>query len=62
MKVVEKEDHTPFYRGAIISQEELYQKLNVIHDLKLPLISVTRTKQNLEEVFMHLTHKTDGTA
>lgn len=59
MKVVEKEDHTLFV-GAILNQEELYQKLNVIHDLKLPLISVTRTKQNLEEVFMQLTHKTDG--
>ena len=59
MKVIEKEDHTLFI-GAIISQEDLYQKLNVIHDLKLPLISVTRTKQNLEDVFMQLTHKTDA--
>lgn len=58
MKVIEKGDHTVFI-GAILSQEELYQKLNVIHDLKLPLISVTRTKQNLEDVFMQLTHKTD---
>ncbi len=58
MKVIEKEDHTLF-TGAILSQEELYQKLTLIHDLKLPLISVTRTKQNLEEVFMQLTHKTD---
>ncbi len=58
MKVIEKEDHTLF-TGAILSQEELYQKLTLIHDLKLPLLSVTRTKQNLEEVFMQLTHKTD---
>ena len=36
MKVVEKEDHTLFI-GAILSQEELYQKLHVIHELKLPL-------------------------
>lgn len=61
MKMVQKDDHTLF-TGAIINQEELYQKLNRIHDLKLPLLSVTRTKQNLEDVFMHLTHKTDGTA
>lgn len=58
MKVIEKEDHTLFV-GAIVNQEELYQKLTTIHTLKLPLLSVTRTKQNLEEVFMHLTHKTD---
>ncbi len=59
MKVIEKEDHTLFV-GAIVNQDELYQKLTRIHDLKLPLISVTRTKQNLEEVFMQLTHKTDS--
>lgn len=58
MKAIEKEDHTLFV-GAIVSQEELYQKLTTIHTLKLPLLSVTRTKQNLEEVFMQLTHKTD---
>ncbi len=58
MEMVEKEDHTLF-TGAILTQEDLYQKLSQIHDLKLPLISVTRTKNNLEEVFMQLTHKGD---
>ncbi len=58
MNVVEKDDHTLFI-GAIYDQEELYNKLSTIHDLKLPLISVTRTKHNLEDVFMQLTHKDD---
>jgi ABC-2 type transport system ATP-binding protein len=56
MDAVEKDDHT-LYIGAILDQDELYKKLALIHDLKLPLLSVTRTKNNLEEVFMHLTHK-----
>ena len=59
MKAIEKDDHTLFV-GAIASQEELYQKLTMIHSLKLPLLSVTRTKQNLEEVFMQLTQRTDA--
>lgn len=56
MDAVEKEDHT-LYIGAILDQAELYKKLALIHDRNLSLLSVTRTKNNLEEVFMHLTHK-----
>jgi ABC-2 type transport system ATP-binding protein len=55
MKKIEKDGHTLFV-GAIVSQDELYEKLSMIHHLKLPLVSVSRTKNNLEDVFMHLTH------
>lgn len=56
MHRIEKDDHTLFI-GAIMEQEALYKSLDILHAHKLPLISVTRTKHNLEEVFMHLTHK-----
>lgn len=56
MHKIEKDDHTLFI-GAISAQEDLYKSLDILHEHKVPLISVTRTKHNLEEVFMHLTHK-----
>ncbi len=56
MQVIEREDHTIF-TGAILDQQELYHKLAIIRNHDLPLVSVTRTKNNLEEVFMHLTKK-----
>lgn len=56
MQVIEREDHTIF-TGAILDQQELYHKLAIIRSHDLPLVSVTRTKNNLEEVFMHLTKK-----
>jgi ABC-2 type transport system ATP-binding protein len=56
MQVIEKENHTIF-TGAIVDQQELYEKLSIIRTLELPLVSITRTKNNLEEVFMQLTKK-----
>lgn len=55
MRCVEKDDHTLFV-GAIKDQELLYKSLNILQMHNVPLISVTKTKHNLEEVFMHLTH------
>ena len=50
MKSTEKEDQTIF-TGAILDQAKLYEKLSIIRNLDLPLVSVSRTKNNLEEVF-----------
>ncbi len=56
MHRVEKDDHTLFV-GAIVDPVELYKSLDILQAHNVPLLSVTRTKHNLEEVFMHLTHK-----
>jgi ABC-2 type transport system ATP-binding protein len=56
MQIIEKEDHTIF-SGAILDQQELYEKLSILRNLELSLVSVTRTKNNLEDVFMQLTKK-----
>lgn len=58
MKITEKENETIF-SGPIINQKELHQKLQIIQKHSLPLLSVTRTKHNLEDIFMHLTQKQD---
>lgn len=56
MSILEKENET-IYTGAITDQNELYKKLAIIHENKLPLISINRIKNNLEDVFLHFTNK-----
>jgi ABC-2 type transport system ATP-binding protein len=58
MTMIPKDDHTVFI-GAIVDQESLHEKLSLLHNLQLPLLSVTRVHHNLEEVFMHLMQKQD---
>jgi ABC-2 type transport system ATP-binding protein len=59
MHCIEKDDHTIFV-GAVVDHHELYKSLEILHAHKLPLISVTRSKHNLEDVFMHLTHREES--
>lgn len=51
---VDTENGDTILTGAIADQATLHQHLARVHDLQLPLLSVTRIEPNLEEVFMQL--------
>ncbi len=54
MNIVQTEAETIF-SGAIANQDDLYQRLNTLRAMQVPLVAVNRAKYNLEDIFLQLT-------
>jgi ABC-2 type transport system ATP-binding protein len=55
---LEVEDGETRLLGAVPDQMRLYALLDALRDMRLPLVSVSRVKPDLEEVFIHVMENT----